>query len=148
MKLYVMRHGDAVLNAPSDELRPLTAFGQDQARRVAEQLQGIDFTGILASPYQRAQQTAEIIRTLVSGPDITTVDTVIPDASPSRAINQLPEEGNWLLVAHMPLVGRLTGLLVDGVEAAGIGFSTAMVAELEMDFPGQGMATLKTILTP
>ncbi|WP_281645409.1 phosphohistidine phosphatase SixA [Parendozoicomonas sp. Alg238-R29] len=148
MKLYIMRHGQAEYAAPSDELRPLSESGQEQARKVAEQLRDIPFSGILASPYLRAQQTAETVRSVISGPGITTTQSIVPEAVPNIAVDQLPDQGNWLLVAHMPLVGKLTSLLVDGVVSADVPYSTAMVCELEMELPGPGMAYLQRIFTP
>lgn len=148
MKLYIMRHGEAEYAAPSDELRPLSVHGQEQARQVAQQLWDIPFTGILASPYLRAQQTAKLVQVEIEGPAITTSSCIVPGASPMMAVDQLPDQGIWLLVAHMPLVARLTGLLTDGIESSGLSYSTAMVAELDMDLPGSGMATLQRMFYP
>ena len=148
MKLYIMRHGEAEYAAPSDELRLLSAHGQEQARRVAQQLRDIPFTGILASPYLRAQQTARLVQAEIEGPAITTSSCIVPEASPMIAVDQLPDQGIWLLVAHMPLVARLTGLLMDGMETFGMSYSTAMVTELDMEMPGPGMAILQRTFSP
>lgn len=66
MKLIVVRHGECEANvrgiiAGSNVDSPLTQHGIDEAKQVAEQLQG--FHGqIVSSPLQRAHRTAEIIR--------------------------------------------------------------------------------------
>ncbi len=148
MKLYIMRHGQAESWASSDAERALTEFGQQQVQSAAMQLQGVPLTGILASPYLRARQTADIVRQTVAGPEIIISDNITPDASPAEAIESLPDSGNWLLVAHMPLVSRLTGLLTEGRVNYGLSFSTAMVAELEMEFPAADFAILKRVFTP
>ncbi|MCL6268658.1 phosphohistidine phosphatase SixA [Sansalvadorimonas sp. 2012CJ34-2] len=148
MKLFVMRHGEAAPWADSDAERPLTPFGQNQAGTVAEQLGKYELTTILASPYKRAQQTAGIVQSVINGPEIITSRLITPDLPPEPVIDALPETGVVLLVAHMPLVSRLTGLLTDGVTNMGIPFSTAMIAELEMEFPAAGMASLQRIFTP
>ncbi len=148
MKLYIMRHGQAEMYAPSDAERPLSDYGREEVRRSAQSLKGISFDGIISSPYLRARQTAEIVASVVGVHELTIDDRFTPDDGPATALSGLPEQGCWLLVSHMPLVSRLTGLLVDGSEAAGPGFVTAMVAELETDYPASGMAFLKNIYTP
>src|SRR6478736_9710352 len=65
MRLYVMRHGPAVDDAPSgrDDDRELTASGRRRVRAVAQALleAGELPRVILSSPLVRALQTAEIV---------------------------------------------------------------------------------------
>ncbi|CAM3511286.1 phosphohistidine phosphatase SixA [Parendozoicomonas haliclonae] len=149
MKLFVMRHGQAEAYAASDEQRVLTEEGREEVARVAQSLIGVKLDGILCSPYQRARETAAIVAG-VHGGGLTpkVVDGFTPDSAPREAVGQLPEEGVWLLVSHMPLVSRLTGLLVDSHEHAGPGFNTGMITELDMDYPAAGMAWLKKTFRP
>lgn len=63
MKLYAARHGETAWNA---EYRvcgrtdlPLTERGMEQAKRLAEQVRGKRIDLIIASPMQRAMQTAQ-----------------------------------------------------------------------------------------
>lgn len=143
MKLYIMRHGQAEMYARSDSERSLSEYGQAEVRRSAESLKDIPIDGILCSPYLRARQTAEIVAEVMNGPTPKVVADITPDDSPTAVLDVLPTEGCWLMVSHMPLVSRLTGLLVDGQESAGPGFYTAMIVELEMDYPALAMAHLK-----
>ena len=53
-----------------------------------------------------------------------------------------------MLVSHMPLVGDLAGLLVEGAPAQGLGFPTAAIAELEADVWAAGCAQLKRFTQP
>ena len=62
MKLWVLRHGQAEARAATDAQRPLTETGRQEALRMGEHLQGETLEVILASPYLRAQQTAELVR--------------------------------------------------------------------------------------
>ncbi len=65
MKIYLTRHGQTDLNKEKimqgrvDE--PLNENGMDQARRAKEQLEGVSFDAVYASPLLRARQTASIL---------------------------------------------------------------------------------------
>jgi len=69
-RLYVMRHGDALMTAPRDSLRPLSRLGHEQSIDSAEYLRSKlvsdnSIGGLLVSPYLRAQETAKnVIDTL------------------------------------------------------------------------------------
>ena len=145
MKLIIMRHGQASWSAPKDSLRPLTETGRAEVQRTATQLGAYGLERILASPYLRAQQTAEIVAEHL-GLSVETIQHVTPDGSPSRAIEQLPESGNTLIVSHMPLVSGLTELLCSGSPYGGPGFGTACAAVLDCEIPVQGLATFQEML--
>ena len=59
MQLFLMRHGEASLNAPSDRERKLTDNGRiqtgDMANWLARQVSHFDL--VIVSPYLRSQQT-------------------------------------------------------------------------------------------
>lgn len=40
MQVFIMRHGDAALDAASDSVRPLTTHGCDESRLMANWLKG------------------------------------------------------------------------------------------------------------
>jgi len=66
MKLYLIRHGETVLNK-ADTVQgwhdsELTELGLEQAGEVSEKLAGIKPTIIFSSDSGRAQQTTEIVR--------------------------------------------------------------------------------------
>ena len=63
MKLWVLRHGEAVpYGSCPDSERALTEQGRKEALNSAARLIGQPLTAIYASPYLRAQQTAQIVR--------------------------------------------------------------------------------------
>ena len=145
MKLIIMRHGQASWSAPSDSLRPLTEAGRHEVRHTVEQLQGEGINRIVASPYLRAQQTADIASEIL-GVTVDTINGITPDDRPADAIGQLPEQGNVLVVSHMPLVSALTALLCDGAPSGGPGFGTANAAVLTLETPAAGLASLQKML--
>ena len=61
MKIWILRHGQAEGMAASDEARQLTLHGREEATLMADYLAEVPLDGILASPYRRAQQTAETV---------------------------------------------------------------------------------------
>jgi len=151
-RLLVMRHGEAGPGRPDAE-RELTGRGGDEARRVAAWLAGrSDLAGLrlLASPYRRARQTATIIGAAL-GAAVETLPIITPDDAPAAVADWLleqPEGRPLLLVSHMPLVGALAGLLVEGRADRGLAFPTAAVAELEAEVWASGCARLVGFTTP
>jgi broad specificity phosphatase PhoE len=63
--LLLVRHGETDWNADGrlqgQTDRPLSDFGRDQARRLAEELESEEIEAIYASDLSRAQETAEIV---------------------------------------------------------------------------------------
>lgn len=74
MKILVVRHGETANNKerihqPSDT--PLSASGEEQAKKIASRLSHIAIDKIFVSPLPRAQKTAEIINEKVRARVIT-----------------------------------------------------------------------------
>lgn len=120
MKLYFVRHGEAVDLAPSDHSRELTERGIERVEKSAKVLKrlGIAPTVIYSSPRIRAKQTAEIIAETLGldvkfeedvnfGFDVTHVKTLL------QGINTKDEV---MFVGHNPdmsqVVHKLTGASV------------------------------------
>jgi hypothetical protein len=63
MQVFIMRHGDAALDAASDSVRPLTVCGCDESRLMATWLKGqkVDIERVLVSPFLRAEQTLDVV---------------------------------------------------------------------------------------
>ena len=133
MTLWLLRHGEAEARARSDAERPLTERGRKEVRRNAERLRGRPLQYILASPYLRAQQTAEIVREALGlALPLTTVDWATPDDSPRDAANRLDSYlGHCLLVSHNPLLGQLAGFLQHGHLQEPLLLRTASLVELD-----------------
>jgi phosphohistidine phosphatase len=112
MQVFIMRHGDAALDAASDSVRPLTPCGCDESRQMATWLKGqkVDVERVLVSPFLRAEQTLNEVGECMNLPD--NVD-VLPELTPcgdvglvSAYLQALANEGTSVLViSHLPLVG-------------------------------------------
>ena len=154
-RLLIMRHGEAAPGFP-DHARLLTPRGQQEADSRARWLalrieQGeLPLPILYASPFVRAQQTAQRFSDALGTP-LNTLDFITPDDSPAAVSDWLlsqPEGEATMLVSHMPLVGDLTGLLVEGVASQGVGFATAAIAELDADVWAAGCARLIRFTQP
>ena len=151
MRLWLLRHGEAEPQAASDAARELTAHGRKEVQQAAAQLAGRPLTAIVASPYVRAQQTAELVRSeLGFTGKINTVAWLTPDSDPRDALKYLDERerAEVLLVSHQPLIGALGGLLVHGHRQEPLPMRTASLDELEGDIPAAGMMELLALIHP
>ncbi|MBV6274541.1 phosphohistidine phosphatase SixA [Pseudomonas aeruginosa] len=151
MKLWLLRHGEAEPHASRDSERRLTAHGRKEVLQSAARLAGLPLDGILASPYVRTQQTAELVREALGLVEpVGTAPWLTPDDDPREVLGFLDErsERNLLLVSHQPLVGALGGLLVHGNRRDPLPMSTASLAELEGDFAAAGLMTLVSLHHP
>ena len=140
MKLIIMRHGQAEWSALSDAERPLTDQGRAQVKRTAGIIKSrYQVKKVLASPYLRAQQTAELVAGEL-GCRVETVDDLVPEGNAQAVINNLSETETVLLASHMPLVSELTGLVCEGVVNSGPCFHTgaAVVVDCELIAIGTG----------
>jgi phosphohistidine phosphatase len=133
MKLWVLRHGEAVpYGSCPDSERELTDHGRKEVLNSAAHLIGQPLTAIYASPYLRAQQTAQIVREALGfEPEIRTVEWLTPETDPDKVTDQLVSVSNVLLVSHNPLVGNLLSYLQHGAGYPPEKVSTAGLAELE-----------------
>lgn len=151
MKLWLLRHGQAEPKARTDAQRNLTEAGRQEVEGAAALLQGQSLQAILVSPYQRAQQTAEIVRQALgfTGP-VETVPWLTPDSDPADAMLYLDRrtEQRLLLVTHQPLVGALGGWLVSGHREAPLPMATASLAELEGEHLAAGLMHLVGLRHP
>lgn len=136
MNVYVMRHGQASVFAPTDEQRPLTDTGREQAFSQGEWLntQGVKLTHIAVSPYLRAQQTfAEINRAYGGCLSAETTEELTPYGNAekiARLLDTWQAEGaeNVLLISHLPLVGEIVSELTAHQQR--VSFMPATLAEL------------------
>jgi len=137
MKLFIARHGHAVAQASADSERPLSDRGRQEVQTNAErhvtELSSVEH--IISSPYIRARQTADIFNSRLNT-RITESSLFTPDSDPRASVEFLykmsEEYDSVLLTSHMPLVSRLTDLLI-GEEVGTHLFNTAAIASLECD---------------
>ncbi|WP_394515024.1 phosphohistidine phosphatase SixA [Pantoea sp. SGAir0215] len=119
MQVFIMRHGDAALDAASDSVRPLTLCGCDESRQMANWLkdQAVDIERVLVSPYLRAQQTLATVREALPLPDGADIlPELTPGGDPGLVgcyLQTLANEGvkSVLVISHLPLVGYLVSEL-------------------------------------
>jgi phosphohistidine phosphatase len=98
-------------------MRSLTERGSDNALRAAKWLKQVikGPVAIWASPFLRTQQTAQPIAEAL-GVDIMNHQCLTPDSAPQKVVDELTtEQQDIILVTHLPLVGRLASLLIEGV---------------------------------
>ncbi|KPZ15737.1 Phosphohistidine phosphatase SixA [Pseudomonas amygdali pv. ulmi] len=148
MKVWVLRHGEARSRARSDAERELTAHGREEVLKSAVHLSDKSVQRIIASPYVRAQQTAELVRQSLGFNDpVVTMPWLTPDSSPREVLLQLDKLGvdEVLLVSHQPLVGELIGVLAHGSPQQAEPMSTASLAELEGEFVLAGAMQLNSV---
>ena len=120
MDLLLWRHCEAEPGEP-DLGRALTGKGEKQARRMAAWLHAHlpDSARILASPAQRAQQTAQALAELAPR-KLKTVDALAPGASAEdalRAVRWPDARSVVVVVGHQPTLGRVASRLLSGAEA-------------------------------
>ncbi len=159
MKLFLLRHGDAIAvgaeGVARDEDRPLSRRGIDQIRKAAGAIRawGIRFDAILSSPYLRARQTAEIMAAegTVKIPIEETLE-LIPGPDPLPILETLslrPQAGQLLLVGHLPLLGRLASFLLSGGGSPEVPFHPgAMACFVLKQFRPRPAARLEWFLGP
>ena len=149
MKLWILRHGEAESHASSDAQRNLTERGREEVLHSAAHLIGQPISAIIASPYARAQQTAQLVREALGFvPEIRTVSWLTPDGNPLQVLEKLDTDDNVLLVSHQPLVGSLISFLQHGHLRQPQPMHTASLAELEGDFPLAGLMNLVNVKNP
>jgi phosphohistidine phosphatase len=151
MKLWVLRHGEAEPHGskPHDSERALTEHGREEVLRSAARLIGQPVSAIYASPYLRAQETAQLVRDALGfEPEIRTVEWLTPETDPDKVAEQLVSVSDVLLVSHNPLVGNLLSYLQHGAGHPPEKVSTAGLAELKGDELVIGSMKLNSIKHP
>jgi phosphohistidine phosphatase SixA len=134
VKVYVLRHGDAVPSWTNDSARALSELGRKQVQACADSNREAlaQVQQVFVSPYIRAQQTCDIVRGEVL-PEAETVDWLAPDAMLSVTVDKLRDRVKSdvvLLVSHQPLVSNLIEIL-SGANGGSVHMSTASLALLE-----------------
>lgn len=149
MKLIIMRHGEAGYHA-RDRQRELTEYGRQAVADVAAEIAESPWRPAVlwCSPLVRARQTAAIASEILNCPVIEK-DFITPDDDPGQCLDAILEtdDSPLMIVSHMPLVGSLATLFVDG-HRKGIPLMTAHAIALDMPVMGPGCADLKTQFLP
>lgn len=113
MQLFLMRHGEASFEAPSDRERMLTDAGRLHTTQMSNWLNDSvsAFDLVLVSPYLRAQQTwQELGKHFPEPRKWMVLDELVPSADPEMAASLVKayaeqfKADKVLVIAHMPLL--------------------------------------------
>lgn len=158
MDLYLIRHADAVPlgegGITTDEERPLTDKGKDQAKALSLALQkhGIKLAKVFTSPLLRARQTAEEMVSSWQGPAPTLELCVhlAPGGKRKRLaklLRALPND-SFALVGHQPDIAAFAAWLI-GSKKAQLDIAKAGVACISCGIaPKKDSGTLLWLVTP
>lgn len=131
MRVYLVRHGDAVSTHPSGD-RPLSDQGRREARRMADFLAhaGVRLGTIVHSGKARAAQTAEILN---GGMDGSAEIEVWPGLHPNDPVAPVTarlnrNDSDLMVVGHLPFLAKLAGQLVHGEDDVIVELHTTAVA--------------------
>jgi phosphohistidine phosphatase len=118
MRIYLVRHGDAVPeeDAGSDRYRWLSARGREASRVLGRLLreQNVEPDAILCSPLPRAVQTAELLAAMLDYlHPIVSLPGLEPSAQPRVAANLIAGAGaSVIAVGHEPSISSLGAYLL------------------------------------
>ena len=144
MKLYVLRHADAVDESDprfeNDADRPLTIKGVRRTKLLAHALRQweITFDAIFSSPLLRARETADIVmRGLRLQGKLEVTDHLAPSGDVEKLLNRLntsrPAPKNALLVGHEPYLSNLISLLCAGGPNLSLTLKKGGLCRMEVD---------------
>lgn len=157
MRIILIRHADAgdrdAIRWPDDTDRPMSAKGAERHRRAIKRLRrgGLVPTLLLASPWARAWQTAELTAELLgSSPDQCQALAAPPDlARLAEAVGPQPPEALIALVGHQPWLGELAALLLTGDHGGvAVDFPKSGILGLRADQFSPGAASLEFFWRP
>jgi phosphohistidine phosphatase len=157
MRLYLIRHADAVELAEGrtmrDAERELTRKGRRQAKRLAGFLQAVGVTtpAVISSPLLRALQTAQILSRCLAAGDVTSTPALAPNGDPGDVLETVSsfEERDVLAVGHMPDLGRMAAWLLGAPEHDRFAFRKTATAAFRFEGrPTPGTAVLEWIVQP
>jgi phosphohistidine phosphatase len=158
MQLVVIRHAIAQEReefAPTgrdDSLRPLTDKGTAKMRKAAAGLRELvpSIDVLAASPFTRAQQTAEIVAAEYAGLRVATTSSLEPESALEDFVVWLrAQRGETVaVVGHEPHLGTLITWLMTGIEESRVPLKKGAACQLEFSGkPARGTARLQWALT-
>lgn len=159
MNLYVIRHAIAVdAGTPGfedDSQRPLTEKGRKKMESIAVGLQslGVELNLILASPYRRARETAEILAETFKMKDrLVLSDFLKPMSDIDELLGDINEKypvDNLAVVGHEPFLSELVSTLLAGNTSLMVDMKKGGVCSLSLDnLLHERRAVLEWLLTP
>ena len=147
-KLFLLRHGEAAMTRP-DWDRKLTATGiQDLERVLAGVPESPDI--ILASPYLRTRQTAEIAQRLWNvTQEVVISQALLPDSTPESLWDEARTLGqdSVLVVTHQPLISQAAAWILG--ESSTYAFTLGTLCAIAVSTSGaRPTAKLEWLRTP
>ncbi|HYM10679.1 MAG TPA: phosphohistidine phosphatase SixA [Bryobacterales bacterium] len=143
MEIYILRHGIAEPGRPgeADSSRRLTAEGKEKLLRIltCARKAGVEPDVLLASPYRRAIETAELARESlkVSAP-IIQAEALTPMEPAEQVWEQIrlhKDAKQILLAGHEPQLSSLVCWLI-GAPATRIEMKKGALARIDVESPG------------
>ena len=115
MKLFLMRHADALPKKPKQEdpERPLSPLGKQEAKKAGKSLlsRKISFDAIFSSPYLRAMQTATIVAKELGLEDVVFPEPLLASGCEfgdvMEVLDHYPDSETILMVGHEPDFGEI-----------------------------------------
>ena len=158
-ELCIMRHGIAVDRAPGpapdDSKRSLTPEGRERMRQIARGLAATGFSPdwVVASPYLRAAETAEIVAASCgAGVQLDLCEALEPGGSVADLLvflGRRAQRRRVLVVGHEPGLSDLAANLTGAGRRANFAFKKGGCCLLAFDeFPPQSPGRLVWWLTP
>jgi phosphohistidine phosphatase len=159
MKLYILRHGDAVEFGDSrykEAERPLTPRGIQRTKLLTHALRQmeISFDAVLSSPLLRAKETAEIVvRGMHLPATLKLTDSLAPSGSMESLVHEItairPIPDNALLVGHEPYLSGFISLLCTGGTELSLTMKKGGLCRLEVESPScSRCAVLEWLMPP
>ena len=148
MELLILRHADAVYEAPSDFDRRLSEKGLRQAQEVAAFLKTHHCKPdvVLTSPAVRARTTADVVARELKV-ELIECPWAVPGMYSEDAIQELRAFSRFerlLLVGHQPDLGELTARLIGTPNSERLHVRKATLIHLKM--LGAGSAMLEAFI--
>ncbi|MFO1459726.1 MAG: phosphohistidine phosphatase SixA [Verrucomicrobiota bacterium] len=160
MNLYLLRHSNAADQPPAgkrgDRFRQLTSEGREKAVVIGRAIQRLELglELILTSPADRALETAELVRGVLSPqPPLEVLDDLWIGGDPWRVVARLgvgrKKLQSAMLVGHEPDLGRFASTLLTGGAGMKVVFKKGGLCGLEIGRLARGRcASLAWHLTP
>ncbi|OBX78410.1 phosphohistidine phosphatase SixA [Moraxella atlantae] len=147
MQIILVRHGDAGAYTQPDSERNLSDLGRAQARQTADWLaQHYQPTLFIHSPYNRAEQTCEILHSALTNAKDVPVwvnSDITPDDDAKQAVDSLAaqlehvdnlDNACVVVVFHMNIIANVAAILT-GNEPNGFSLAEARVLHTEVFAP-------------
>ncbi|OIO37127.1 MAG: phosphohistidine phosphatase SixA [Candidatus Omnitrophica bacterium CG1_02_46_14] len=160
MELYFLRHALAMEPGTGgfshDSERPLTPEGVEKMKKTAQGMRSLEITldHIVASPYVRARQTAEIVAEgLKFNEKIRLSDALTPNAdfkSFLKLLNEFTADQKILFVGHRPSIGEFVSRLTVGQSSETVDFKPGGLCRVKIPdvYGPESLGMLKWFLTP